>query len=199
MTTDNLRDRLVEKATEVLESDGPDGFTLRAVARAAGVAIGTVQYHFATKDLLVEEVVGRALGGLLDLAGATLGAPLAGSPDDVLAAVITRAYHTARSRRTAIRLNIIDALTRGGLSPRRREDLERVLAVASALAPAFGGVQAARLLAQTLVFAIARYATATEEELRQTIGDDSLTSDQLHARVARHLVDVVASSRRDPA
>ncbi len=53
--------RLTDAAVEVLNSDGFDGLTVRAVAKCAGVAPATAYTYFSSKNHLVAEVFWRRL------------------------------------------------------------------------------------------------------------------------------------------
>jgi len=66
---DSLRNRelLVEAATRVFSAGGPDA-SLEAVAREAGVGIGTLYRHFPTRDDLFETVYRHEVDHLADLA-----------------------------------------------------------------------------------------------------------------------------------
>lgn len=44
---------LIEAGAELIQSDGPNGFTARAVAAKAGVALSAVTYYFASVDDLL--------------------------------------------------------------------------------------------------------------------------------------------------
>jgi AcrR family transcriptional regulator len=54
MTSDGGRARLAEAALTVVARDGFDVLSVRTVAREAGVAAGTVQYHFPTRARLLQ-------------------------------------------------------------------------------------------------------------------------------------------------
>jgi TetR/AcrR family transcriptional regulator, transcriptional repressor of bet genes len=56
-SSDDLTDALIAVVVE----QGLDAVSIRAVARRAGVSIGTVQYHFATKDDLLLAAYRRAI------------------------------------------------------------------------------------------------------------------------------------------
>lgn len=60
------RRQLVEAATVAFSSDA--GVSLEAIARSAGVGIGTLYRHFPTRDALVEAVYRAELGRLCDRA-----------------------------------------------------------------------------------------------------------------------------------
>jgi AcrR family transcriptional regulator len=61
------RDRLLVAAHDVFSAGGPDA-SLEAVARAAGVGIGTLYRHFPTREALFQAVYRREVDQLVDLA-----------------------------------------------------------------------------------------------------------------------------------
>lgn len=61
------RERLLEAAKAVFSAGGPDA-SLEAVARRAGVGIGTLYRHFPTREALFEAVYRREVEQLADLA-----------------------------------------------------------------------------------------------------------------------------------
>lgn len=63
------RRRLIEAARDVLGQGGP-GASLEAVARAAGVGIGTLYRHFPTREALFQAVYRHEVEQLIAMAGA---------------------------------------------------------------------------------------------------------------------------------
>jgi AcrR family transcriptional regulator len=61
------RERVLEAAKAVFSAGGPDA-SLEAVARVAGVGIGTLYRHFPTREALFEAVYRREVQQLADLA-----------------------------------------------------------------------------------------------------------------------------------
>jgi AcrR family transcriptional regulator len=61
------RDRLLDAARAVFSAGGPDA-SLEAVARKAGVGIGTLYRHFPTREVLFEAVYRHEVEQLADLA-----------------------------------------------------------------------------------------------------------------------------------
>jgi AcrR family transcriptional regulator len=59
------RDRLLEAAVRAFASDGAD-VTLDAIAKTAGVGIGTLYRHFPTREALVEAAYRQELARLCD-------------------------------------------------------------------------------------------------------------------------------------
>jgi AcrR family transcriptional regulator len=55
---------LIKAAVRVVLDHGVAALTIDAVARQAGVTKGGVQYHFASKDLLITELLTDALSGM---------------------------------------------------------------------------------------------------------------------------------------
>jgi AcrR family transcriptional regulator len=62
------RERVLEAAKSVFSTGGPDA-SLEAVARRAGVGIGTLYRHFPTREALFEAVYRREVEQLVELAG----------------------------------------------------------------------------------------------------------------------------------
>ena len=62
------RERVLEAAKTIFGAGGQDG-SLEAVARHAGVGIGTLYRHFPTREALFEAVYRREVDQLADLAG----------------------------------------------------------------------------------------------------------------------------------
>lgn len=52
-------DRLLDGVVDLLATSGYEGLSIRKVAAQAGVSIGAVQHHFATKDALLAAAMGR--------------------------------------------------------------------------------------------------------------------------------------------
>ncbi|MBY8879405.1 TetR/AcrR family transcriptional regulator [Actinacidiphila acidipaludis] len=67
------RDRLLAVALRAFSQDGPE-VTLDAVAKEAGVGIGTLYRHFPTREALVEAAYRNELDRLCDSAGELLAA-----------------------------------------------------------------------------------------------------------------------------
>jgi AcrR family transcriptional regulator len=65
----DLRRALLDATLALVERHGPQGFTLRAAARAAGVSPGAPYHHFKDKDALLAAVAEEGFG----LFGAALG------------------------------------------------------------------------------------------------------------------------------
>ena len=86
----DLREAMIRVAEQLLESDGPGGWTVRAAARIAGVSSGAPYRHFADKDTLLAAVAER---GFIQLRS-EIEAQLAGAEDTTSArlAALGEAY-----------------------------------------------------------------------------------------------------------
>jgi AcrR family transcriptional regulator len=65
-TTDVVQDRILDAAEELVCTRGIAGFTLDAVAQAAGVSKGGLLYHFRSKDSLIAGMQRRMASRLAD-------------------------------------------------------------------------------------------------------------------------------------
>ena len=79
------RERVLEAAKVVFSAGGPDA-SLEAVARRAGVGIGTLYRHFPTREALFEAVYRREVDQLSELAEQLRSARRAGRRAAALAA-----------------------------------------------------------------------------------------------------------------
>jgi len=62
--TQNRKRELVEIAYRLIADNGLEGFRIRQVAAAAGIDNGTLHYHFASKEALIQGVVEHLLQDL---------------------------------------------------------------------------------------------------------------------------------------
>lgn len=58
----NTKDRILDTAERLFARDGFEATSLRAITKEAGVNLAAVNYHFQTKDALVQAVIGRRMG-----------------------------------------------------------------------------------------------------------------------------------------
>ena len=64
--------QLAEAAQAVLIRDGVAGLTMRAVAKEAGVLLGTVTYVFPSKEMLLRAVIEDVVAGIADVLKSSL-------------------------------------------------------------------------------------------------------------------------------
>jgi AcrR family transcriptional regulator len=103
------RQRLLEVAHRAFSSAGEDKVTLEAIAREAGLGIGTLYRHFPTREALIEAVYRAELGRLCASAGELL-ADRGASADAVLRTWMDRfADYMAAKREIADALRAVIA------------------------------------------------------------------------------------------
>jgi len=95
------RERLIEAATQIFSTGGPQA-SLEAVARHAGVGIGTLYRHFPTREAVFEAVYRHEVDHLAEIAER-----LAGDGDPVEA---LRKWLQANVRLVAAKKGMIEAL-----------------------------------------------------------------------------------------
>ena len=92
-------DRLLDCVLDLLVGEGYEGISIRRVATAAGVSIGAVQHHFATKDALLAAAMDRVSQQFQERLERRI-APGAG-PAEWLRAVADELVSTGEERRPA--------------------------------------------------------------------------------------------------
>ena len=92
-------DRLLDCVLDLLVAEGYEGISIRRVATAAGVSIGAVQHHFATKDALLAAAMDRVSRQFQERLDRRV-APGAG-PAELLRAVADELLSTGEERRPA--------------------------------------------------------------------------------------------------
>jgi AcrR family transcriptional regulator len=58
---DHARQALLDAAIDLLAAHGPDGFSSREVAKAAGVNYGLIHYYFGTRNELLRQAITREM------------------------------------------------------------------------------------------------------------------------------------------
>jgi AcrR family transcriptional regulator len=58
----NTKDRILDAAERLFASDGFEATSLRAITAEANVNLAAVNYHFQSKEALVQAVIGRRMG-----------------------------------------------------------------------------------------------------------------------------------------
>jgi AcrR family transcriptional regulator len=82
-------ERIRDAALTSFATYGPAATSLRTVAAAAGVSVGLVQHHFATKAGLIKAVDDHVLALVIE----TIAQPIAGPPADSIAEMGSRVTH----------------------------------------------------------------------------------------------------------
>ncbi|MFP4004071.1 MAG: TetR/AcrR family transcriptional regulator [Alphaproteobacteria bacterium] len=99
----NLRAALIEAAASILETEGIEGLSLRAAARAVGVSQTAPYRHFEDREALLAAVAEKGFEDLLERIGRSVN-PRAGSPHDAVAAIGAAYVLFAAERKALFRL-----------------------------------------------------------------------------------------------
>jgi AcrR family transcriptional regulator len=192
-----VHDAVLAAATALLDEVGPGDLSLRAVARRAEVAVGTVQYYFADKDALLQAVLDRPYGDIHKIT-ADAAAWVAGgaSPAELLERFVRSGYEIALAHRIPVRLHQLMILERGSMGARRRAEEALALDAAARHAAWFGvSPLQARLAIKTLLFAIGRYVASTDEDLRRIVdAGPEVAMATVHDQIVAHLTQTIAAA-----
>lgn len=108
--TPSTRDRILGAAETLFARRGFDGASLRQLTSAAGVNLAAVNYHFGSKEKLVEEVFRRRLdapNGDRMVALAKLGGKHPATLEEVLAAYIRPALELSHEGNGALFMRVL--------------------------------------------------------------------------------------------
>ena len=117
----NLREALLDAAEELLPRHGPEGLTLREVARRAGVSHGAPYHHFDSRDALLAASAERGFIGLGEAMQGAVGA----TPRDRLVAICEAYVDFAARHPTRFRLMFGPLLADKALYPGLQQAGER--------------------------------------------------------------------------
>lgn len=186
-------ERIVQAALALATRTGPAHVTLRQVAREANVAHGTVQYYFGTREALLEaciDVWSKNAQRLLDLQLQMIEA--AEDPIAVSANAVEHTWALALQHRELIRLRQADT-TRAGLAPNILKHIVMPLLerTSTLLSKRLGGnAENWRFMLRSIEFLVSRFATASADECRSTLGLPQLSDAEVQARVGQHLASM---------
>ncbi|WP_437926804.1 TetR/AcrR family transcriptional regulator [Sorangium sp. So ce291] len=79
----DVRERIITSCMEVIEREGIEGRTVRAIAEEARMNVAAIDHYFRSKDRLLEEVLRRTLGFGLDPQPREISAAIAAEGGDV--------------------------------------------------------------------------------------------------------------------
>ncbi len=163
------RARILAAATALFSKAPAADVSIREVGKAAGVTLATVHHYFGTKEQLYAACV-SAMHQELETLRAEL-EPLVLAPGDrrsQLSAVVQASFAFARRHAAAIRFMLRTVVDTGAMDPLRLKEVHLpFLANSAAVFEAVLGVKAddARLLVQSLMHLVVRYAITAPEEL----------------------------------
>ena len=184
------RQRILAAGSRLFATAGVDGCSVRELARDVGVSVATIHHHFGSKHGLHEACVESMYEELAGLQGVLLGVIEEGR-EDVLEIVVRRCWRFARNHQLQLRLLMRQVVSVGGLDAARRQShmLPFLELGAQALAQIGGGEPGRmRLVLQSGINLVVRYALGNEEEIRALTG---LNGDEAERAIEDHLVAAI--------
>jgi len=192
---DATRRRILAAARALVAENGIDGTSTRDVASAAGVNVATLHHHFGSKEGLHQACIDdmyEELGSLSAQFAEVLATDP--EPDELVERAIKKTFLFARAHKPAIRLLMRLVLDKGEMLPGKKEAHLAFLDQIGAFFEAATGLpkKESRLVGQSAVHLVARYALTSDEELKLIVGSKSVSSAE--GAIADHLVRVVRAS-----
>ena len=186
------RRRILATASLRFSSAGVNGCSIREIARELEMSVATIHHHFGSKEGLHTACLDAMYADLATLKN-TLIPTIGSTQGNVLEPVVRESWRFARSHRLQLRLLMREVVSRGGLDARRRE--EKLLPFldqgSELLASQTGGDAASmRLVLQSAIHLVVRYALGNDEELAAFTG---LPAGQAEEAIENHLVCVIGA------
>ena len=184
--------RILESAAGLFADNGKLA-SMRSVASAAGVSLGTLHLYFGSKQGLYDACIEAMDAQFGELAARLLEVGKSGGDlDTIVSSVVREAYAFSREHELAVRLTTRDAVDRGHMDPIRRAMILPEIGEGAALLADMVGASSERLrlLIRSVAHLIVRYALTETRELALVLGWDpeTTTADAAHAAIADHLV-----------
>jgi AcrR family transcriptional regulator len=170
--------KIVDAARLALVVDASEGVTvsLRQVATAANVSLGTIHYYFETKEMLLEACLDAYYEALAKLTSELAELASRATRDDARKTIeeaVRRIYRFALSERPRLKLRASTNAVRGSLHPAREEHVRRpYLDWLTPVVRRLTDVSEieVRMAIQTMSFAVMHYALLGDAELEQIAG-----------------------------
>ena len=164
------RARILDAACVLVAEHGIEGTSIRDVAGASKVSLGTVLHYFGSKEGLHDACISA-----MDAEARTMGPSLlatvkpSADADAVIGSAVRAAWTFVRTHRVAHLILLRASLDRGGMTAERRETVLRPFLddISSTLAPFTGKPELhVRMSAHTFIQLLIRYALHSPAELR---------------------------------
>jgi AcrR family transcriptional regulator len=166
----DTRDRILDHAIDSFAEHGFSAVSTRTLASAAGVNIGTLSYHFGSKQGVYEAAVALVYKRIRARAAELTPQVLAA---DDFRTQVAALVDFSRAHRESVRLLLREVLDGGSLRPETEVEhfLPSVESNAALLAGAFGlETQAARALLVSCGFLLSRFVVQSDASLAQALG-----------------------------
>jgi AcrR family transcriptional regulator len=209
MAAPDTKDRILDTAERLFAEDGVDATSLRAITTSARVNLAAVNYHFGSKEGLIEEVYARRLGPLnrerlarLDAIESEAGAagPLPLEP--ILVAFLEPAMRMWASKGAALGVRLLGRTFAGPDGPARTILMKQFREVAgrfhAALGRALPELDGEDLFWRMFFMVGAMAHTMSAADILRTMSGGLCRTDDADA-VLRRMVSFVAAGMRSSA
>lgn len=195
---EETRRKILKSASDLFASYGFEGTSVRQIARGAEVSLGMIRHYFGSKEGLYRACMATAYGIYAELGEQIkMGVSTGGSPKDVIAQGTRSGFRFALENRAACKLVLWDLMEQETWrhEPGDQEMLPFILEVARVVAePLKRDVGETALAIRSLIFLVARYATADHGEIATLLanGKDASADEQTLVTIESHLAGVAS-------
>ncbi len=195
---EETRRKILKSASTLYAQFGFEGTSVRQIARGADVSLGMIRHYFGSKEGLYRACMATAYGVYAELGQQIkIGVSSGGSPERVVGDATRAGFLFAMENRAACKLVLWDLMEQDTWRHEHgdREMLPFILEAARVLADALGReVGETALQIRSLIFLVARYATADQDEIAALLaGDkDAKANETTSAAIAQHLAGLGA-------
>jgi AcrR family transcriptional regulator len=192
------RRKILKSASNLFASSGFEGTSVRQIARGADVSLGMIRHYFGSKEGLYRACIATAYGIYSELGQQIkTGVSSGGAPDEIISQATRAGFRFALENRAACKLVLWDLMERETWRHEHsdREMLPFILEAARILADVLDcGVAETALRIRSLIFLVARYATADHDEIAALLtGDAEATAtEDTAAAIEEHLAGLGA-------
>lgn len=193
---EETKSKILRSASELFAKSGFEGTSVRQIARGAEVSLGMIRHYFGSKEGLYRACIASAYR-IYGHLGVQIQSGIAGGgkPADVMSDATQAGFRFAVENRAACKLvlwNLMEQET-WDKEPGHREMLPFIRAAAERIAPLIAcSVPDTALRVRSLIFLVARYATADFSEMAALLdgGAAALPHEETLAAIEAHVVGV---------
>jgi AcrR family transcriptional regulator len=192
---EETRSKILKSASILFADHGFEGTSVRQIARGADVSLGMIRHYFGSKEGLYRACIASAYRIYGELGNQIRGGISAGGkPQDVMSEATRAGFRFAIDNRAACKLVLWNLMERDTWrhEPGHREMVPFIRAAAQGLAPVLGrSVADTALMVRSLIFLVARYATADMDEVASLLdeNDAAKAGEGTLAAIEHHLVE----------
>jgi AcrR family transcriptional regulator len=195
---EETRRKILKSASHLYASFGFEGTSVRQIARGADVSLGMIRHYFGSKEGLYRACMATAYGVYAELGQQIkIGVSSGGAPDKVVGEATRAGFRFAVDNRAACKLVLWDLMEQETWRHEHgdREMLPFIREAAKVLAEVLNqDVGQTALRIRSLIFLVARYATADHDEIAALVTGDTTAKadDATRGAIEEHLADLGA-------